>query len=104
MTYPSPCETCTRDEYGCSGCNAWLTRYRYRQKRINAKARQIFRPAKVPATKLCYRHPDEARRYLLHSPCEGCILNKNCDTPCSAYLQWYDDRMALARRKFHETE
>ena len=103
MNYPSPCEKCTKRSCpGCGvGCQTWRARYLYRQKQINAKAKQIYHPKPVPVDKLCYRHPDEARRYLSHSPCEECELNKNCDIPCSAYLRWYDTRMELVRRKLY---
>lgn len=44
MSYPSPCDTCGKAEQ-CQkngwwrDCGPWLTRYRYRQKQINAWAR-----------------------------------------------------------------
>lgn len=41
-----------------------------------------------------YEHPDLARHYLRHSPCEGCEFKILCDVPCDAYLSWWDERMA----------
>ena len=42
MNYPNPCDKCQHDKNGaCSiydRCEKWLTRYRYRQKQINAYA------------------------------------------------------------------
>ena len=42
--YPSPCEKCALDENGCNykKCNAWVTRYLYRQKQINAYAKRVL--------------------------------------------------------------
>lgn len=46
MNYPSPCLTCKYDKNGhCpryKKCNKWLTRYRYRQKQINAHAKKAL--------------------------------------------------------------
>lgn len=55
--------------------------------------------SKKSAGKFRYEHPDIVRRYLAHSPCEKCKHNKTCDTPCDAYLNWYDARIAYARKK-----
>ena len=68
MNYPSPCERCARDEYGCPGCDAWRTRYLYRQKQINAYARKICQPQPVEVKAFRYAHPDEYQHYLRHSP------------------------------------
>lgn len=44
--YPSPCEKCVNDKNGsCTyfrTCGKWLTRYRYRQKQINAYANKVL--------------------------------------------------------------
>lgn len=98
MTYPSPCDSCPRC-FATNGCDAWRIRYRYRQRQINAYARKICQPQPVEVKAFCYAHPDEVRRYLQHSPCEGCKVNKICDTPCAAYLQWWDAWMGWFRRK-----
>ena len=37
--YPSPCLTCKRDFCRDKKCEAWKTRYLYRQKQINAVAK-----------------------------------------------------------------
>lgn len=102
MAYPSPCEKCNRDEYGCAGCEAWRTQYLRRQKQINAYARKICQPKVVISAKFCYQHPDDVRRYLQHSPCEGCKSNEICDCPCAAYLQWWDARMGHFRRNYEQ--
>ena len=43
--YPSPCDKCEHDLNGSCKfyrtCGAWLMRYRYRQKQINAYAERI---------------------------------------------------------------
>lgn len=103
---PSPCEKCTRDScnYGGPGCEAWRVRYLHRQKQINAYGKRAFSAesgggAEAATTHFVYPHPDDTRRYLSHSPCEGCKLNKICDTPCAAYLRWWDTRMKWFRRE-----
>lgn len=42
--YPSPCEKCTRDSNKCKyqHCQAWLARYLYKQKQINAYAEKVL--------------------------------------------------------------
>ena len=44
--YPSPCVKCEHNNGGsCSkykSCQPWLTRYRYRQKQINAYAKKVM--------------------------------------------------------------
>lgn len=44
--YPSPCISCKCDNNGsCTEyrtCQRWLTRYKYRQKQINAYARKVL--------------------------------------------------------------
>lgn len=106
MSYPSPCDRCVSricDENGSSfrSCAAWLTRYRYRQKQINAFAKKLQKPtAAVPNSKVfTYSHPDDVRRYLITHPCIGCPAGSICDAPCPLYLHWYNDRIKLARKK-----
>lgn len=99
----SPCETCSRDEYGCTGCDPWRQYYRRKQDRINAYARQLCQPRLLDSAKFYYSHPDEARRYLRCSPCEGCQVNNICNIPCAAYLRWWDARMEYIRRKYVKT-
>ena len=42
--YPNPCDKCALNDKGCNykKCNAWLTRYLYRQKQINAYAKKVL--------------------------------------------------------------
>ena len=46
MNYPDPCLTCEHNNCGsCSRyikCQKWLTRYRYRQRQINAFAKRVL--------------------------------------------------------------
>ena len=100
MNYPSPCDTCDKG-YGCPGCKKWEIRYRYRQKQINAYAKQAYlaKVKPLPENKFCYSHPDEVGRWLKESPCTGCNAEAFCDTACPVYLRWYDARMQIARRK-----
>jgi hypothetical protein len=101
MSYPSPCDTCESPCGGGSGCEKWKIRYRYRQKQINAFAKKILRPEmRIRKQKVfAYDHPDDVRRYLRTNPCKGCQLEADCDIPCLVYLHWYDDHMAIARKR-----
>ena len=98
MSYPSPCDSCANPCTGGYGCTDWLIRYRYRQKQINAYAVRLYR-SQPKTTKFVYEHPDTVRRYLQTGPCPGCKAEAVCDTPCPAYIHWYDMRMAVAKRK-----
>lgn len=96
MAYPSPCDTCEKVE-SCRkklGCEAWRIRYYYRQKQMNAYSRRAMRPQIVSGRSVfVYEHPDKIRRYLKYGPCKGCNAEEVCDTPCPAYLRWWDARM-----------
>ena len=98
--YPSPCDTCQKNEAGCLGvkCQRWITRYRYRQKQINAVAMRMARPNKSKKY-FCYSHPDEVREFLQKGPCVDCKAESVCSVPCAYYWQWWDARMAVARKK-----
>lgn len=100
MNYPNPCDKCERAKCIAGGCAEWKTRYRYRQKQINAHTRKMFR-GKEPRIreKFLYEHPDAIRRYLENGPCKGCNAEAVCDTPCPAYLRWWDARMEQIRKK-----
>ena len=44
MNYPSPCDKC-KDKDCCHNfrrCQPWVTRYKYKQKRINAYAKKVL--------------------------------------------------------------
>ena len=44
--YPSPCDSCKYENNGSCKfyrkCQPWLTRYRYKQKQINAYAKKVL--------------------------------------------------------------
>ena len=43
--YPSPCDKCPKDgtnKCHYKECQPWLTRYRYKQKQINAYAKKVL--------------------------------------------------------------
>lgn len=82
-----------------NGCEAWRIRYLYRQKQINANARAQAAKGLSTQKAFAYEHPDLVRRYIADGPCKGCKAAKACDTPCPAYLRWWDARMEIARRK-----
>jgi len=100
-TYPNPCDTC-KSAASCRlgyGCTDWQIRYRYRQKQINAYARNLLRVKITEQTKFVYQHPDVIRRYLAEGPCKACKAESVCDTPCPAYWRWWDARMQIIRKK-----
>lgn len=98
-SYPiDPCEDCEKKICNYHNCNEWLKRYRTRQGWINGYARK---PQVVKAVedmnKFRYDHPDAVRRYLRDGVCGGCPMEETCDTPCRAYLRWWNDRMKWLR-------
>lgn len=98
MNYPNPCDACEKAGSCTVGCAAWKVRYRYRQKQINAYHKQLMRPRGGSEMQVFrYEHPDIIRRYLEKGPCEGCKAEEVCDTPCPAYLGWWDARMGWIR-------
>lgn len=48
--------------------------------------------------KFYYPHPEALRRYLTQGVCGGCWAEAFCHSPCQAYWQWWDARMAVARK------
>ena len=85
--YPSPCTKCKHETH-CTGyrkCQHWLKRYFYRQKQINAFAKQV-----LPNNK---RGKIEVKKQ--QSPCETCTRVKNpescCNRNCAAWKKWYLD-------------
>jgi hypothetical protein len=75
----------------------WLSQYVQRQNNINRCARTLLCP-QICQSRIPVFHPDERRKWLRNGPCENCPVSHFCDTPCRAYLTWYDDRMTLARQ------
>ena len=105
MRQQSPCEKC-EDCKVPHGCEKWKKSYRGRQDKINACAKELHERALKPAGKeyFTYSHPDDVRRFLRYSPCNGCQLMPDCDEPCWTYLRWYDARIELARRRIKEKD
>ena len=99
--YPSPCEKCKN--VNCSAglsvahktCNAYRTRLCWLLKRARAA---LYAEKKAKKEMFRYEHPDMIRKYLQEGPCGRCTV-ANCDTPCGAYLRWWDARMEVARKK-----
>ena len=99
--YPSPCEKC--DNQSCSAelsswykqCNAYKTRLICLLKRAKGA---LYAAPRKESNKFRYEHPDMIRKYLREGPCARCTVT-NCETPCDAYLRWWDARMEVARKK-----
>lgn len=102
MNYPNPCDSCKK-ECVPGGCSKWKTRYRYRQKQINGYFHKLLKRVGPVREKFLYEHPDEIRRYLENGPCKGCNAEEVCDTPCPAYLRWWDSRMEWMKRIYAHT-
>lgn len=101
--YPSPCLKCDKEYCKRSGnnykqCAEWLTWFRWWWKRFHSMLPAVHLHTGFP-DKFCYSHPEDVKRYLRNGPCVGCSAGQSCDTPCRAYLQWYDARMEIVRKK-----
>lgn len=98
-SYPNPCDTCSQCT-NTGGCEEWKIRYRYRQKQINAFAKNLAREYRnVKTQKFTYEHPDIIRQYLHDGPCAQCKAAESCETPCPAYWRWWDARMEWMKRR-----
>ena len=98
-SYPNPCDSCqkTGDCSGGYGCQAWRIRYRYRQKQINAYAKR--KNEEYLGTRFVYQHPNDTLQFLKQWPCEHCEQKEDCDIPCTKYLNWYDCRIQIVKRR-----
>lgn len=94
--YPNPCDTCKKCT-NSGGCVPWKMRYRYRQKQINAFGKGLYQKKESTQKVWAYQHPDDARRYLADGPCKGCKAEPVCETPCPAYIRWWDARMTALK-------
>lgn len=91
--YPSPCDKCKLKD-NCTRyrtCQPWKTRYLYRQAQINAFAERLQK--KPPASSI------RKRKTIPEGPCGTCQYSETCNRPCSARLNWWDQRMQLLRKK-----
>lgn len=93
--YPSPCEKCESKD-ACTKfrvCQPWLTRYRYRQKQINAYAEKVLPVSSQTAVRQKKR---EKKVEKDQSPCLTCTRVKdprNCGSlRCSEWREWYSDQ------------
>ncbi|MBO4938885.1 MAG: hypothetical protein J6C98_07800 [Oscillospiraceae bacterium] len=94
MSYPDPCNVCTKARCVTNGCVDWRIRYLFRQKQINLYARKLLQGGSHKTGEAFrYEHPDIIRRYLKNGPCRGCNAEAVCDTPCPAYWRWWDEKM-----------
>ena len=88
----SPCRQCQEAEQCESMCvegydwflESWEGFNRYLWAVMDAQGRQ--------QKKLRYELP-----HMVKSPCEGCLCNRWCDTPCSQRLAWWDARVVRKR-------
>ena len=96
--YPSPCDKCKREE-ACTyymNCQKWLTRYRYRQKKINGYAK-IHLPDYEKRREMM-----ENQNKQQQSPCKTCTKVKDpysCgNRNCPDWKKWYFARQKQINR------
>ena len=94
MNYPNPCDTCTDQCSGYTGCDRWAMRFKTIWKQFNSYQIRQYRKKANRKTKFVYEHPDLIRKYIKDGPCKGCEFEQLCDVPCAAYFHWWDVRMA----------
>lgn len=101
MNYPNPCNACVNGDACktsnmCKKYQTWVnTWWSY----FKGMFQQAGGCEKTKENKFTYAHPDDIRRSLRKSPCDGCKIAEYCDTPCQVYLRWYDARMEIVRKK-----
>lgn len=101
--YPSPCLTCERQQR-CDrtvfymNCQEWQTWWRWWWKYFQQNLGKD-EPGSAKSSKFQYEHPDIIRKELEKNPCEGCLREEFCATPCYKYLAWWDARMHIFRKK-----
>lgn len=101
MNISDPCRGCPRFPQEChsDGCKRWRNYYLERQAMINGYALANFGRPAIDTEEL-RQNPEKFQDYLRRSPCQNCRAEEHCDTPCAAYLQWWDERMGWVRRKY----
>lgn len=103
--YPYPCDGCKHNiNDSCNQykhCRRWLTRYRYRQKQINAYSRKCKIPKYEVVGGFVY-DPRATKEFLENGPCAKCELEPGCDTICEARALWWDVRMEKLKRSMAE--
>lgn len=99
LTYPHPCDKCTKKSCLQIECEPWLKRFRTIWKQFNTyMVRVSRRKGQLPQQKFLYEHPDIIRRYLEEGPCGKCQRGEDCESPCPAYWVWWDCRREWLRR------
>lgn len=95
MAKKRPCKTCRRCECEEMECGRWQVWFleswaavnRYAWAQMDEMGRQ--EPKGIPI----------ALPHEIKSPCEGCLCQRWCDTPCSLRLKWWDARMGRIKRR-----
>lgn len=105
MSYPDPCDNCTKEWCPQLACPDYRKRVNVIWKQFNGYPARVYRAQKnITSKKFAYEHPDIIRRYLEEGPCGNCQRAGVCDTPCGAYWRWWDARMEWVRKLLHRTE
>ncbi len=90
-----PCKLCRRRECKEMECGRWQAWFLESWAAVNRYAwAQMDEKGRQEPKRFVYGLPHEYK-----SPCEGCLCEGWCDTPCSLRLKWWDARMGRIRRR-----
>ena len=95
MQRQRPCNACRKGQCPEMDCPAWQVWFLESWARVNhyawAKRDELGR--EEPAN-FCYELP-----HMVKSPCQGCMCEAWCDTPCSLRIKWWDARVGRLRKR-----
>ena len=84
-----PCKTCRMQLCRETECEKWQQWFLEAWGAVNAYAwAQRDELGRQEPKGFVYELP-----HMVKSPCAGCLCERWCDTPCSARLRWWDQRV-----------
>lgn len=88
-----PCKVCRLRDCQDMDCQRWQQWFLEGWGDVHRYAwEQMDRQGKRERSKFCYELP-----HLQRSPCDGCVCEGWCDTPCAKRLNWWDRRIHAKR-------
>ena len=94
MAGARPCKLCRRSDCEEMDCGRWQMWFLESWAAVNRYAwAQMDEKGRQEPKGFVYGLPHENK-----SPCEGCLCESWCDTPCSLRLKWWDARIGRYRR------
>ena len=88
-----PCKTCRRRDCLEENCDRWQQWFLNSWEAVHRFAwEQMDERGKREAGHFRYELP-----HIQASPCDKCVCNAWCDTPCARRLNWWNDRVYAAR-------